>query len=100
MRQWSRWCKHPDFAWGDEPDKVLPSLQSARFAVTAFSFSDDDAISLVCTQKLLAVLPNAPSQLRVVSPSDVGLAKIGHVGAFRRAAEARLWPMMEAPLLG
>ena len=95
MRQWSSWCKHPDFAWGHEPAKVLPSLQSARFAITALSFSDDDAISLVCTQKLLAVLPNAPSQLRVVSSSDVGLEKIGHLGAFRRAGEAALWPMLQ-----
>jgi predicted alpha/beta hydrolase len=100
MRQWSRWCKHPEFAWGAEPDKVLPSLQSARFAITAFSFSDDEAIPLACTQKLLAVLPNAPSQLRVMSPRDAGLATIGHVGAFRRGAEPVLWPMMEASLLG
>ena len=98
MRQWLRWCKHPEFAWGAEPDKVRPSLQSARFTITAFSFSDDEAMSLACTQKLLAVLPNAPSQLRVVSPSDAGLAAIGHVGAFRRVAEARLWPMIEASL--
>lgn len=95
MRQWSNWCKHPEFAWGLEPDKVLPSLQSARFAITAFSFTDDDAISLVCIQKLLAVLPNSPSKLQVVSPSDVGLTKIGHVGAFRPAGEAALWPMLE-----
>lgn len=100
MRQWSRWCKHPDFAWGLEPDKVMPSLQTAHFAITAFSFTDDDAISLACTQKLLAVLPNAQYQLRVVSPSDVGLAKIGHVGAFRGGGKATLWPMIEMPLVG
>ncbi len=23
MRQWSRWCRHPEFAWGAEPDRVL-----------------------------------------------------------------------------
>lgn len=98
MRQWSSWCKHPEFAWGAEPDKVLPSLQSARFDITAFSFTDDEAMSLICTQKLLAILPNAPSQLRVVSPSDVGLTKLGHVGAFRRAGEVALWPILEAAL--
>lgn len=99
MRQFSNWCKHPEFAWGLEPDEVLPSLQSARFAITAFSFADDETMSLAGTQKLLAVLPKAPSQLRVVSPSDVGMTKIGHVGAFRRAGEAALWPMLEQPLL-
>ena len=95
MRQWSSWCKHPKFAWGAEPDQVLPSMQSASFDITAFSFTDDDAISLVCTQKLLAVLPNAPSQIRVVSPSSVGLTKIGHVVAFRRTGEVALWPMFQ-----
>ena len=51
--------------------------------------------SLVCTQKLLEVLPTAPSQLRVVSPSSVGLEAIGHVGAFRRAVEVALWLMLD-----
>ena len=23
MRQWSRWCRHPEFAWGAEPDQVM-----------------------------------------------------------------------------
>jgi predicted alpha/beta hydrolase len=99
MQQFSSWCKHPEFAWGVEPANVLPSLQSARFAITAFSFTDDETMSLLGTQKLLAVLPNAPSQLRVVSPADVGLDKIGHLGAFRRAGEAGLWQMMERALL-
>jgi predicted alpha/beta hydrolase len=99
MRQWTRWCRHPGFAWGAEPAKVSPSLQSARFAITAFSFTDDDAMTRSCTCQLLAALPNASSKLRVVSPADVGLEAIGHVGAFRRAAEAALWPMLEAAVL-
>jgi predicted alpha/beta hydrolase len=98
MRQWARWCRHPDFAWGAEPDQVLPSLQSARFRIEAFSFCDDDAMTVACTRKLLAAMPHAPSVLRVVAPGEVGLRAIGHVGAFRREAAPALWPLFEASL--
>lgn len=99
MQQWSRWCRHPGFAWGAQPDLVLPSLATARFPVQAFSFSDDAAMTLRCTQQLLAALPNAPSQLHVVAPADVGLKAIGHVGAFRAEAEV-LWPRLERAMMG
>ncbi len=97
MRQWSRWCRHPDFAWGCDPQLVQPSLHSARFRIEAFSFTDDSAMTEHCTQKLLAVLPNAPSRLHVLAPAEVGLRAIGHVGAFRRDAIA-LWPMFAQAL--
>lgn len=47
-------------------------------------------------KKLLEALPNAPSQLRVVSPPSVGLEKKGHVSAFRPMGETALWPMPKA----
>jgi predicted alpha/beta hydrolase len=99
MRQWTRWCRHPGFAWGAEPDLVQPSLESARFRIEAFSFTDDDAMTENCTRKLLTATPNAPSTLIVVKPVDVGLPRIGHTGAFRREAADALWPMLEAAIL-
>jgi predicted alpha/beta hydrolase len=97
--QWARWCRHPEFAWGTEPALVRPSLSSARFSVQALSFSDDEAITPACTQKLLAVLPNAPSQLHVVTPASAGLPRIGHLGAFKPPAAPQLWPLIEQLLL-
>jgi predicted alpha/beta hydrolase len=95
MRQWTRWCRHPDFAWGAEPDLVRPSLQSARFRIEAFSFTDDDAMTEACTRKLLDAMPRARSRLHVIRPGALGLPAIGHVGAFRRQASQALWPMLE-----
>jgi len=94
MRQWTRWCRHPGFAWGAQPELILPSLHSARFKVEAFSFTDDDAMSETCTRKLMAALPNARASIRVVAPADVGLKSIGHVGAFRTSAAEHLWPLL------
>ena len=97
-RQWMRWCRHPDFAWGAQPELVRDSLRSARFPIQAFSFTDDDTMTEACTRKLLAAMPHAPAVVQVLSPGDVGMRDIGHVGAFRRAAERALWPRMALAL--
>jgi predicted alpha/beta hydrolase len=92
--QWMRWCRHPEFAWGCEPALVLPSLQTARFPIHAFSFTDDEAMTRTCTATLLAAMPNAPSQLQVIKPEDVGLKRIGHIGAFKAGAAEGLWRLL------
>lgn len=97
-RQWMRWCRHPEFAWGAQPELVLDSLRSARFPIQAFSFTDDDAMTETCTRKLLAAMPHATSEVHVVSPADVGMQAIGHVGAFRVSGEPLLWRRMELAL--
>jgi predicted alpha/beta hydrolase len=99
MQQWTRWCRHPQFAWGAEPALVQPSLNNARFTVHAMSFSDDEAMTRQCTQRLLDALPNAPSQLQVLQPAEVGLKAIGHLGAFKRE-NAAVWPALQAALTG
>ena len=96
--QWSRWCRHPDFAWGSEPELVLTSLASARFPIHALSFSDDEAMTEACTRHLLAAFVNAPAELETVRPAALGLDAIGHLGGFRRRAGAALWPLIEARL--
>lgn len=100
MRQWTRWCRHPGFDWGAEPDLVQPSLQSARFRIEAFSFTDDDAMTENCTRKFLEAMPHAPSRLHLIQPASIGLPAIGHVGAFRRQAAQALWPEFERAMGG
>lgn len=98
MRQWSRWCRHPDFAWGADPDLVGAELRTARFPIEALSFTDDEAMTEHCTRRLLDAMPNAPSRLHVVRPADAGMLAVGHLGAFRQEAQPVLWPRMAALL--
>jgi predicted alpha/beta hydrolase len=100
MRQFSRWCCHPEFAWGAQPELLLPSLQSALYPIHALSFSDDEAMTEANTRKLFAAHPNAPCVVEVVTPKSMGVARIGHTGAFRREMESRLWPHLESCLAG
>jgi predicted alpha/beta hydrolase len=98
MRQWSRWCRHPGFAWGAEPDRVGPSLRAAQFPVTAFSFTDDEAMTETCTRKLLAAFSSSPSRLIRLAPEEVGLKHIGHLGAFKTAGTEPLWTRIAAAI--
>lgn len=98
VRQWARWCRHPDFAWGCEPSEVRPALERARFPVVAMSFTDDEAMTEHCTRRLLQAMPNAASQLVRVSPAEVGLPRIGHLGAFRPAGRELLWTLLASLL--
>ena len=98
MRQWARWCRHPEFAWGAEPDKVGPSMETARFPVTAFSFTDDESMTELCTRKLLAAFKNAPSRMIRLTPADFSLARIGHLGAFRPQGSEQLWMRIASSL--
>lgn len=98
IRQWIRWCRHPEFAWGAEPDAIGPSLRSARFHLEAWRFTDDEAMTETSTRKLLDAMPNAACRLHVIDPAEFGLPAIGHAGAFRRQAGERLWPLFDAAL--
>jgi predicted alpha/beta hydrolase len=92
MRQWSRWCRHPQFAWGAQPELLLPVLATVRYPIHAIGLTDDEAITEVCIRKLLEVQPHAPATLDMVTPQSMGVQRIGHLGAFRRDLQAQLWP--------
>jgi predicted alpha/beta hydrolase len=92
IRQWTRWCRHPGFAWGSEPHKLLPVLATARYPIHALAFSDDEMMSLRGVHKLLQATPNAPSTVETITPQSVGARHIGHLGAFRVQHQDKLWP--------
>ena len=98
INQWAGWCRHPDFAWGAQPELIRPLMQAARYPISAVSFSDDEAMSVTATEKYLAALPNAPSTLSLVTPEQMGVNRIGHLGAFRTDLQATLWPRLASLL--
>jgi predicted alpha/beta hydrolase len=96
--QFSRWCRHPEFAWGAEPEKVRPSLDSAKFPIHAIGFSDDETMTTGGIRKLLTALPHAPQLQENITPEQMGVSRIGHTGAFRSNMRRKLWPHIENSL--
>jgi predicted alpha/beta hydrolase len=92
MRQWRRWCLHPRYS-AAEGDKALLRYAQARYPIRAWSFSDDEMMTLQGTRSLLGLYASAPQSVEVVKPSDVELTRIGHFGFFReKSMKAALWP--------
>jgi predicted alpha/beta hydrolase len=95
LKQWSRWCRHPEYLQIDHPD--APELFAAVTApITVLSFSDNEVLSAESTQFLHGLYTGSDQAHRVVRPSDVGLDGIGHHGFFRKE-NAHLWDDLVLP---
>lgn len=92
--QWIAWCRNPKFSWGAEPTNVGKAYARARFPIHAISISDDEAMTLPCTEKLLAAYCSAPSTLQILDVQALHLNHVGHAGFFRAKFESTLWPMV------
>ncbi len=94
MLRWIKWCRHPQFSWGAEPATIGASYARVTMPITAFSITDDEAMTRHCTEKLLAAYKNAPHRLLIVDPSTYGIKRVGHIGFFRVAQQNTLWPLL------
>jgi predicted alpha/beta hydrolase len=85
--EWARWCRDPDYLLGDDS---LPLERYGRFDVPilAYSIDDDDWGTPRAVDAMMKAYPEV--ERRHVSPRDLGLEKLGHLGVFRPGAEL-LW---------
>ena len=98
IRQWRRWCLHPRYSVGAEGAVVEQRYAQVRFPVLAWSFSDDELMTLRGTHALLGLYPNAPKRVEQLMPGDVQVHRIGHFGMFREHFRETLWPRSMAGL--
>lgn len=94
MLRWIQWCRYPQFSAGVEPGLIGVAYAMITTPVVAINISDDEAMTLRRTKKLLAAYKNSPHRLVRVEPSACGLKRIGHIGFSRIQFRAALWPML------
>ena len=82
MRQWSRWCLSPDYYGVDVPD-LADRVAELDVPIAALSFTDDELLSARSHQVLEELYAAAPVEAHRLSPSDLGVPRIGHHGFFR-----------------
>jgi len=87
--EWARWCRHPTYLVGD----LRAEDAYARFSapVRAYALTDDAFAPPSAVRALLDLLPAAKSELRRVTPAEVGAKSIGHFGFFRERFRDTLW---------
>lgn len=90
IRQWRRWCMHPEYALGDG-EAIRAQYASVTTPITALSFTDDEMMSDANTTSIHAFYTRAPKKMLRLSPQDVGVPRIGHFGFFRAEMKEALW---------
>ena len=87
--EWARWCRNPTYLVGDLGVADL----YARFAapLRAYAIADDALAPAGAVRKLLELYPSSRSELREVSPRELGERRIGHFGFFRERFRDTLW---------
>lgn len=91
-REWARWCRSRHYLYGDERLTTRDNFHHFEGPIFSMGFSDDSFAPRPATEALLGFYPNAQSELRLVSPRDVGVERIGHFGFFRESFRETLWP--------
>jgi predicted alpha/beta hydrolase len=98
VRQWRRWCLHPQYALS-EGEWARERFAAITRPITFFSFTDDEFMSERSGQSLSRWYVNAPQTDRRISPASLGVARIGHFGFFRESFAGSLWQQHLLPEL-
>ena len=87
--EWASWCRNPTYLVG----ALGVEDAYARFAapLRAYAFSDDPFGPLHAVKKLLELYPGSRSEVRHLTPADLGVPRIGHFGFFREPFRDSLW---------
>lgn len=99
IRQWRRWCLHPEYLVGVEGEPMCHAFAAVRTPLTSLSFMDDEMMSARNTESLHDFYTGAPKSMRRIAPSEVGADRIGHFGFFRKSFAPTLWSAYLLPEL-
>lgn len=92
IRQWARWCRHPEYAVGVEGEAMRELYRRPTLPLLSISATDDEYMSARNVAVLHGFYENARRDMWRIAPGDVGLRRIGHFGFFRPESGLRLWP--------
>ena len=97
--EWRKWCINPTYF---EPDfgKTLHPLyyDQVKISLTSIQLADDPIANQVTATKILTYYSHAQLTIDRIVPSEIGVAKIGHMGYFSRRMKDKLWVKLLAAL--
>ena len=100
-RQWSRWCRHPDFVVDDHGRALRRYFDSWRAPLRLYAIADDDLYApQAAVERLASYFSQIAPELRVLHPQALGIDAIGHFGFFRKSMPRRAWQQTSDCLRG
>lgn len=98
-RQWARWGLTRGWAFADPAMREHRSASALAVPVHLWDVADDGMFAPARAVDALALqFRNAAVQRHTLHPHEVGAARLGHFGAFRREPGERAWARWLAPL--
>ena len=95
MRQWSRWCRHPEYLQVDHPE-ASGLFAEVKVPLMSLSFTDDEMMSAASIQHLHDWYTGAEQVRQRYSPEQLEGRRVGHHGFFRQVHED-LWDELVLP---
>lgn len=98
VREWARWCTHPDFLFGDETLHSKKHFASLHAPILNAYVTDDPWANAQSSLRIMSHFTNADITTMELTPQMADLTTLGHFGFFRKSASA-LWPKVSDWLL-
>lgn len=95
MRQWARWCLHPDYLFGELP-KLREAFSQVDVPMASLSFTDDEFMSATSISTLDTLYAAIDTIRARYTPEQLGVPRMGHFGFFR-ANQVDLWDELVLP---
>jgi predicted alpha/beta hydrolase len=96
IRQWRRWCLHPDYLAGAE--QAYADYSKVRTPIAALSFTDDEMMSAASIEALHRLFDSSNVVPHRYTPAQLGVRRMGHFGFFRDR-HTDLWDELVLPIL-
>ena len=97
MRQWGRWCMHPDYLLHELP-QMREEFAKVDLPMMSLSFTDDEMMSSVSISTLDGLYTAIDTVRMRYTPAQLGVERMGHFGFFRDN-QVDLWDELVLPYL-
>jgi predicted alpha/beta hydrolase len=89
--QWAHWVNSPRYLFDDPTVTGLANFPKYKGAMRAICMTDDPWATRPAVERLCAAFTSIKPELLAVSPSELGVPRIGHLGFFRPEHRDTLW---------
>jgi predicted alpha/beta hydrolase len=89
--QWARWVNSPRYLLDDASVTGLANFPKYKGAMRAICMTDDPWATRPAVERLCAAYSSITPEILSVSPRELGVPRIGHLGFFRPEHRDTLW---------
>lgn len=89
--QWARWVASENYLLDDKTLTALGNFANYTGPLRSLTFTDDAWVTQTAVELLAKEFTATRPQVIALSPADLGVAKIGHMGFFRSELRDTLW---------